>query len=106
MAIAIAVIGWAAAVTLLVGYRLVTTGRLGGDSLAYLAVNMFGSVGLGLSTAATHSWPSAVNNAAWLLLGVGPASRAVRQRRDRRRVPETDGAETAQAVTSAAIGSW
>lgn len=80
MAIAIAVIGWAAAVTLLVAYRLVTTGRIRGESLTYLALNMFGSAGLGLSTTATHSWPSAANNVIWLVLGVAPLTKALRIR--------------------------
>lgn len=79
--VVITVIGWTAAAALLLGYRLVTTGRVGGENLTYLALNMFGSIGLGLSTAATHSWPSATNNAIWLALGVGPLVRAVRTAR-------------------------
>ncbi|HEY5335005.1 MAG TPA: hypothetical protein VIJ71_03170 [Mycobacteriales bacterium] len=97
MTTAIAVVGWAASASLLVGYRLVTTGRLHGASLTYLALNMFGSVGLGLSTAETHSWPSAANNLIWLALGVGPLTRALRSVRARRREPRT---ETAAGVSA------
>lgn len=96
MTMAITVIGWMASVSLLAGYRLVTTGRVHGESLIYLALNMFGSVGLGLSTAATHSWPSAANNLIWLGLGVVPLTRALRIRA-RIREPR---AETAAGVSA------
>lgn len=83
MSIAISALGWAAAVALLIGYRLVTVGRVSGNSASYLLLNLFGSIGLGVSTAVAHAWPSAAVNVIWLGLGVGPLVRAVRQRRQR-----------------------
>jgi hypothetical protein len=73
-------LGWAAAVALLVGYRLVTIGRVSGASVTYLVLNLFGSIGLGVSTAVAHAWPSAAVNVVWLGLGIGPLVRAVRVR--------------------------
>lgn len=89
MMLTISIIGWLAAASLLLGYRLVTTGRVQGESLTYLGLNMFGSLGLGLSTAATHSWPSAANNLIWLLMGIGPLVRAVALFRRRRATQPT-----------------
>jgi hypothetical protein len=87
VSVAISALGWAAAVALLVGYRLVTVGRVSGDSASYLLLNLFGSIGLGLSTAVAHAWPSAAVNVIWLGLGIGPLVRAMRQRPRMRRGP-------------------
>jgi hypothetical protein len=72
----VAAVGWAAAVALLLGYRLVTIGRVSGESVTYLVLNLFGSIGLGISTAVAHAWPSAAVNVVWLGLGIGPLVRA------------------------------
>jgi hypothetical protein len=74
----VTVLGWAAAASLLLGYRLVTIGRVRGDGTGYLLLNLFGSVGLGASTAVAHAWPSAAVNVVWLGLGIGPLVKAVR----------------------------
>lgn len=84
MSVAVTVLGWTAAVALLIGYRLVTLGRVSGASVTYLLLNLFGSIGLGVSTAVAHAWPSAAVNMVWLALGIGPLVRAARQRRVRR----------------------
>jgi hypothetical protein len=85
MSLAIGTLGWAAAVALLVGYRLVTVGRVRGDSASYLLLNLFGSIGLGVSTAVAHAWPSAAVNVIWLGLGICPLGRALRRRQRYRR---------------------
>ena len=85
----VSVIGWAAAVALLLGYRLVTVGRVSGESVTYLVLNLFGSIGLGVSTAVAHAWPSAAVNVIWLGLGIGPLARAVRSRARRRSIDRT-----------------
>ena len=80
----IAALGWVAAAALLIAYRGNTTGRLATDGPAYLLLNLLGALGLGVSTAVAHAWPSAVVNGVWLLIGLGPLTRAVRARLHRR----------------------
>ena len=76
----IQLIGWVGAVALLVAYGLLTGGKLAATSTAYLAVNFFASIALGLSTAVAHAWPSATVNGLWLVIGLVPLVRAVRAR--------------------------
>lgn len=105
MSLAITVLGWAAAVALLIGYRLVTVGRVSGDSASYLLLNLFGSIGLGVSTAVAHAWPSAAVNVIWLGLGIGPLVRAMRvrqrQKQQRQRPRMRRGPVSARAVGGA-----
>lgn len=82
----ITALGWFAAAALLVAYGLNTKGRLASTGLTYLLLNLFGAIGLGLSTAVAHAWPSATVNLIWLGLGIGPLIHAAHQRHERSRV--------------------
>jgi hypothetical protein len=72
----VTVIGWLAAVVVLASYALLTSGRLAPSSVPYLAMNAVGAIGLALSTAVAHAWPSSVVNIIWLVIGIRPLARA------------------------------
>lgn len=74
------IIGWAGAVLVLTAFGLNTRGRVTARSVSYLAMNAVGSVGLAISTAAAHAWPSAAVNVVWLGLGLPPLVRAAAHR--------------------------
>jgi hypothetical protein len=68
--IAVEVAGWAGAVLILLGYLLITTGKLTGRSLVYQAMNVFGAAGFAINGWWHHALPSAALNVVWLLIGV------------------------------------
>ena len=70
MRILIEVIGWAAAVLVLIAYSLISTGRLDGRSISYQAMNVAGAVGLIINSGWNGALPSAVVNVVWLMIGV------------------------------------
>lgn len=72
----VTVIGWLAAVIVLASYALLTSGRLAPSSVPYLAMNAVGAIGLAVSTAVAHAWPSSVVNIIWLVIGIRPLVRA------------------------------
>lgn len=77
----IAAIGWVGAVAVLLAYGLNHLGRLHPRDAAYLVLNTVGAIGLMISTAAAHAWPSAVVNLIWLVIGVPQIVASVRLRR-------------------------
>jgi hypothetical protein len=62
-------VGWLGAGCLLVGYALVSAGRIGADR-RYQLVNLAGSIGLAVNGAVHRAWPSTVLNVVWLGIGV------------------------------------
>jgi hypothetical protein len=74
-------VGWLAAAVVLAGYALMVSGRIAADGAVYLTVNAVGSLGLAVSTVASHAWQSALVNVLWLVFGVHPLRRALRRRR-------------------------
>ena len=46
---AVEAVGWAGALLILLGYLLITTGRLTGKSLVYQAMNVFGAAGFAIN---------------------------------------------------------
>jgi hypothetical protein len=80
----IQLIGWAGAISLLIAFGLLTAGRIPAIGVAYIGVNFFGSIALGLSTAAAHAWPSATVNVLWLAISFRPLLRALGARRAER----------------------
>jgi hypothetical protein len=76
----IQLVGWVGAVSLLLAYGLLTSGKLAATGSTYLSVNFFASIALGLSTATAHAWPSTTVNALWLVIGLVPLTRALRAR--------------------------
>lgn len=66
----IEIIGWAAAVTILASYLLVSTGRLDGQSPAFQWMNVAGAGGFIVNSGYHHALPSAVLNIAWAAIGL------------------------------------
>jgi hypothetical protein len=65
-----AVLGWIGTFMLLLAYWLVSNDRVSGHSVPYQALNIGGSVGLGLAAVAGRVWSAATLNAIWALIGV------------------------------------
>lgn len=62
--------GWAGTAGLLLGYALVSTGRLTGESRRYQLLNVAGSIGLGVAAFAGRVWPAVTVNAIWVAIGM------------------------------------
>lgn len=99
--------GWTATVALLVGYALVSSGRLAGDGRAYQVTNVLGSLGLGAAAFAGRVWPSVALNAVWAVIGIAALNR-LRARapgtspaRGRRQAPGQDVAPSTHSAPSA-----
>jgi hypothetical protein len=78
MDLLLAVIGWLGAGLLVLGYGLISTGKLSGKSAAYQAVNLAGAVGLMVNSAYNDAWPSAGLNLMWAAIGVVALVRLVK----------------------------
>lgn len=62
--------GWGGALLILLGYLLITAGKLTGRSLAYQAMNVAGAGGFIVNGWWHRALPSATLNVVWLLIGV------------------------------------
>jgi hypothetical protein len=78
--IAVEAAGWAGALLILLGYLLITTGRLTGKSLLYQAINVLGAAGFALNGWWHRALPSAALNVVWLLIGAIASWRIIRNR--------------------------
>ena len=78
--LAVEVVGWAGALLILLGYVLITTGRLTGRSLAYQAMNVLGAAGFAINGWWHRALPSAALNVVWLLIGVFATWRILKRR--------------------------
>ena len=58
--------GWFGMILLVLAYFFLSTKKLKFNSLTYQSLNLFGSIGIIISTIATNSWPSVVLNVLWL----------------------------------------
>lgn len=67
--IAVEVIGWAGAATILAAYLLLSAGRLGGQSRLYQWMNVVGAAGFVLNSGWNGAIPSAVLNVVWMGIG-------------------------------------
>ncbi|MCP2344588.1 CBU_0592 family membrane protein [Nonomuraea roseoviolacea] len=72
------VAGWLGAGLLLLGYGLVTAGRLPAGGVAYQVVNLAGSLALMANSARNDAWPSAGLNLVWAVIGAVALVRLVR----------------------------
>jgi hypothetical protein len=77
---AVEAVGWAGAVLILLGYLLITTGKLTGKSLVYQAMNVFGAAGFAINGWWHRALPSTALNVVWLLIGVVASWRIVKNR--------------------------
>jgi len=57
-------------VLILLGYVLITMGKVTGKSLAYQAINVVGAAGFAINGWWHRALPSAALNIVWLLIGV------------------------------------
>ncbi|HWK34708.1 CBU_0592 family membrane protein [Sphingomonas sp.] len=68
--IAIEVIGWAGAVTILIAYLLLSAGRLSGRSRLYQWMNVVGAAAFVLNSGWNGAIPSATLNVVWMGIGL------------------------------------
>ena len=62
-------VGWIAAVLILLGYALVTAGKLEPRSVGYQLLNVFGAIGFIINSGWNGAIPSAALNVVWLGIG-------------------------------------
>lgn len=79
--LAVEIVGWGGAVLILLGYVLITTGKLTGQSLVYQAMNVIGAAGFAINGWWHKALPSAALNVVWLLFGVVATWRIMAKRR-------------------------
>jgi len=68
--LAVELVGWAGALLILLGYLLITAGKLTGSSLLYQAMNIVGAAGFAINGWWHRALPSAALNIVWMLIGV------------------------------------
>ena len=78
--LAVEVVGWAGALLILLGYLLISTGKLTGSSLLYQAMNIVGAAGFAINGWWHRALPSTALNIVWLLIGVIASWRILRKR--------------------------
>jgi hypothetical protein len=78
--IAVELAGWTGAILILLGYVLITTGKLTGKSLLYQAINVLGALGFAVNGWWHRALPSAALNIVWLLIGVIASWRILKTR--------------------------
>ena len=67
--IAVEVVGWAGAALILLGYLLISAGKLTGQSLTYQAMNIVGAAGFVINGWWHRAIPSTVLNVVWMGIG-------------------------------------
>jgi len=78
--LAVEVVGWAGALLILLGYLLITAGKLTGKSLLYQAMNVLGAAGFAINGWWHRALPSAALNVVWLLIGAFASWRILKRR--------------------------
>jgi len=68
--IVIEIAGWVGAVLVLIGYVLVSTGRLEGRSVAFQVLNLIGALGFIANTAWHGAIPSMALNIVWSAIAI------------------------------------
>jgi hypothetical protein len=77
----IEIIGWSAAVLILLSYILLSLGRIAADSISYQGLNIVGAAGFILNSGVNGAIPSAALNVIWLAIGLFALHRILRRRR-------------------------
>ena len=78
--IAVEVAGWVGASLILLGYLLISTGKLTGQSVTYQVINVVGAAGFIVNGWWHGAVPSAALNVVWMLIGGVTLWRIVRRR--------------------------
>jgi hypothetical protein len=66
----IEVVGWIAALLILIAYGLLSAGKMTGKSVLYQLMNVVGAIGFVINTGYHGAIPSAVLNVIWVGIGV------------------------------------
>ncbi|KKT19098.1 MAG: hypothetical protein UW02_C0015G0002 [Candidatus Nomurabacteria bacterium GW2011_GWB1_43_7] len=61
-------IGWAGTTLLLLGFYLLSKGKMQGRSYNYQLTQFFGAVGIGISAFAQHAWPAFAVEFVWAII--------------------------------------
>ena len=69
MSLAIAIMGWCAAMLILAAYILLSLERISGSSSAYQWMNVVGAAGFIVNSGYNGAWPSATLNIVWMAIG-------------------------------------
>jgi hypothetical protein len=80
----IEVIGWTGTIIVLLGFLLLQTRRLGPASWAYLGMNFFGGLLIGLNSYFNGALPSVALNFAWMVIAVYGIAKSFRESENRR----------------------
>ena len=78
--LAVEVAGWVGALLILIGYLLVSSGKLSGQSLLFQGMNIVGAAGFIINSWWHNAIPSAALNVLWLLIGVVTSVRLLGRR--------------------------
>jgi hypothetical protein len=78
--IAVEVAGWIGASLILLGYLLLSAGKLTGQSLTYQGMNVVGAAGFVINGWWHGAIPSAALNVLWLLIGAVATWRILKKR--------------------------
>ena len=78
--IAVEVAGWLGASLILLGYLLISTGKLTGQSAAYQLINVVGAAGFIVNGWWHGAVPSAALNVVWMMIGGVSLWRIVKRR--------------------------
>jgi len=78
--LAVEVAGWAGALLILLGYLLISAGKLTGSSLLYQVMNIVGAAGFAINGWWHRALPSAALNIVWLMIGVFASWRILKRR--------------------------
>ena len=74
------IIGWAAALLILVAYVLLSLGRIEAQSIAYQGMNVAGAAGFIVNSGYNGAIPSAALNVIWMAIGLFALSRILNRR--------------------------
>jgi hypothetical protein len=62
------IIGWIGMILVLLGYFLITYGKVNRKSKSYHSINLFGASLLGINTAVNGAYPSSFLNIVWIFI--------------------------------------
>ena len=79
----IEVVGWSGTALVLLAFLMLQTRRLGPSSWAYLWMNFFGALLIGLNSYFNDALPSVALNLAWMVIAVYGMAKSVRNRKAR-----------------------
>lgn len=66
----IEVVGWLAAVVILIAYGMLSAGKLDGRSAIYHLMNIVGAIGFVLNSGYNGAFPSVALNVVWIGIGI------------------------------------